>query len=144
MPAKIYSDKDADLNVLKGKTMAVIGFGSQGHAHALNLKESGVNVIIGLYPGSKSQFRRPRNSAFKVFNAAEAVKKADVILVAVPDLLIASVYEKDTQAEPDQAARHSFFSHSFCDPFQDGETAEGHRRDHGRAEGAGPSRASSV
>ena len=54
MPAKIYSDKDADLNVLKGKTLAVLGFGSQGHAHALNLKESGCKVIIGLYKGSKS------------------------------------------------------------------------------------------
>ena len=53
MPAKIYSDKDADLNVLKNKTVAVIGFGSQGHAHALNLKESGVKVIIGLYPGQQ-------------------------------------------------------------------------------------------
>ena len=54
MAAKVYHDKDADLNVLKGKTMAVLGFGSQGHAHALNLKDSGVNVIIGLYKGSKS------------------------------------------------------------------------------------------
>ena len=54
---KIYSDKDADLKVLAGKTCAVLGFGSQGHAHALNLKESGVKVIIGLYPGSKSRGR---------------------------------------------------------------------------------------
>ena len=54
MPAKIYSDKDGDQNVLKNKTVAVIGFGSQGHAHALNLKESGLNVIVGLYEGSKS------------------------------------------------------------------------------------------
>ena len=53
--AKIYTDKDADLGVLKGKTCAVLGFGSQGHAHALNLKDSGVKVIIGLYPGSKSR-----------------------------------------------------------------------------------------
>ena len=55
MPAKIYSEKDASLAPLKGKTCAVIGFGSQGHAHALNLRDSGVNVIIGLYPGSKSR-----------------------------------------------------------------------------------------
>ena len=54
MPAKVYTDKDADLGVLKDKTIAVIGYGSQGHAHALNLKDSGVNVIIGLYKGSKS------------------------------------------------------------------------------------------
>ena len=55
MPAKIYTEKDASLEPLKGKTCAVIGFGSQGHAHALNLRDSGVNVIIGLYPGSKSR-----------------------------------------------------------------------------------------
>ena len=54
MPAKVYTDKDADLGVLKNKTLAVIGFGSQGHAHALNLKDSGLKVIIGLYEGSKS------------------------------------------------------------------------------------------
>ena len=54
MPAKVYTDKDADLGVLKNKTLAVLGFGSQGHAHALNLKDSGCNVIIGLYEGSKS------------------------------------------------------------------------------------------
>ncbi len=60
MPAKIYTDKDADLGVLKGKTCAVIGFGSQGHAHALNLKESGVKVIIGLYPGSQVRAGRRR------------------------------------------------------------------------------------
>ena len=52
MPAKVFTDKDADLNVLKNKTLAVLGFGSQGHAHALNLKDSGLNVIIGLYEGS--------------------------------------------------------------------------------------------
>ena len=54
MPAKVYTDKDGDLNILKNKTLAVLGFGSQGHAHALNLKESGCHVIIGLYEGSKS------------------------------------------------------------------------------------------
>ena len=94
MPAKIYTDKDADLKVLKGKTCAVIGFGSQGHAHALNLKESGVKVIIGLYPGSKS-ISTAKKYGFQVYNAAEAVKKADIIFVATPDLAIAGVYEKD-------------------------------------------------
>ena len=54
MPAKVYTNKDADLRILKGKTLAVIGYGSQGHGHALNLKDSGLNVIIGLYPKSKS------------------------------------------------------------------------------------------
>src|SRR5208282_5134237 len=93
MPAKIYSDKDGDLSVLKNKTVAVIGFGSQGHAHALNLKESGVKVIIGLYPGSKS-IPAAKKFGFEVYNAAEAVRKADIIFVAVPDITIASVYQK--------------------------------------------------
>ena len=78
--AKIYTDKDADLGVLKGKTCAVLGFGSQGHAHALNLKDSGVKVIIGLYPGSKS-IAVAKEKGFQVFDTGEAVKRADVIFV---------------------------------------------------------------
>lgn len=93
-PAKVYTDKDADLKQFEGKTLAVIGFGSQGHAHALNLKESGCKVIIGLYPKSKS---RPvaEKLGFKVFDTAEAVRKADVIMVGVPDMKQAEVYEND-------------------------------------------------
>lgn len=94
MPAKVYTDKDADLGVLKGKTIAVIGFGAQGHAHALNLKESGVKVIIGLYPESKS-IPVAKAKGFQVLDNAEAVRAADVIFVAVPDMRIATVYEKD-------------------------------------------------
>src|SRR5204862_4702782 len=94
MAAKIYRDKDADLKYLKGKTCAVIGFGSQGHAHALNLKDSGVKVIIGLYPTSKSR-KVAQDKGFEVVDTAEAVKRGDVIFVAVPDTKIPSVYEKD-------------------------------------------------
>ena len=72
MPAKIYTDKDADLKVLKGKTLAVLGFGSQGHAHALNLKESGAKVLIGLYPKSKSR-EVAKKYGFEVFDTAEAL-----------------------------------------------------------------------
>jgi len=116
MPAKIYSDKDADLNALKNKTVAVIGFGSQGHAHALNLKESGVKVIVGLYPGSKS-IEAAKKFGFQVFNAAEAVKKADIIFVAVPDITIASVYEKDIK--PNLAkGKTLLFSHGFAIHFK--------------------------
>ena len=68
--AKVYTDKDADLSVFKGKTLAVLGFGSQGHAHALNLKESGCNVIIGLYEGSKS-IKVAREKGFEVLASAE-------------------------------------------------------------------------
>ena len=63
MPAKVYTDKDADLGVFKNKTLAVLGYGSQGHAHALNLKDSGCKVIIGLYPGSKSRGGRRASTA---------------------------------------------------------------------------------
>src|SRR5437879_3262194 len=94
MPAKIYTDKDADLSILENKTCAVIGFGSQGHAHALNLKESGVKVIIGLYPGSKSR-AIAQEKGLEVFDAAQAAKRADIIFMAVPDLRSAEVYEKD-------------------------------------------------
>ena len=94
MPAKVYTDKDADLSVLKNKTLAVLGFGSQGHAHALNLKESGLKVIIGLYQGSKS-IAVAKEKGFEVVSTAEAVKQADVIFVALPDTKQASVYEKD-------------------------------------------------
>ena len=73
MAAKIHTDKDADLKNLKGKTVAVIGFGSQGHAHALNLKDSGIKVIIGLYPGSKSR-AVAKKKGFAVMDTAEAVK----------------------------------------------------------------------
>lgn len=112
MPAKIYTDKDADLKFLKEKTCAVIGFGSQGHAHALNLKESGVKVIIGLYPKSKSR-AVAKKLGFQVFDTAEAVKKADVIMVAVPDLVIPSVYGKDI-APNLTAGKTLLFSHGFA------------------------------
>jgi ketol-acid reductoisomerase len=116
MPAKIYTDKDADLKVLKGKTCAVLGFGSQGHAHALNLKESGVKVIIGLYPGSKS-IAVAKEKGFEVFETAEAVKKADVIFVALPDTKQAAVYKKDI--EPNLAkGKTLLFSHGFSIHFK--------------------------
>ena len=91
--AKVYTDKDADLGVLKNKTLAVLGFGSQGHAHALNLKESGLNVIIGLYEGSKS-IPVAEEKGFKVLTTAEAVKAADVIMVALPDTKQPAAYGK--------------------------------------------------
>ncbi len=112
MPVKIYTDKDADLEALKGKTCAVIGFGSQGHAHALNLKESGVKVIIGLYSTSKS-IPVAKDLGFEVVDTAEAVKQADVIFVAVPDTKIPSVYEKDI-APNLVKGKTLLFSHGFA------------------------------
>ena len=94
MPAKVYTDKDADLGVFAKKTLAVLGFGSQGHAHALNLKDSGCKVIIGLYKGSKSKAVAEKYG-FEVVETGEAVRRADVILVGLPDMKQASVYEQD-------------------------------------------------
>ncbi len=116
MPAKVYTDKDADLKVLKGKTLAVLGFGSQGHAHALNLKESGAKVIIGLYPGSKSR-KVAEDYGFKVYDTAEAVKLADVIMVALPDTKQPAAYKKDI--EPNlKPGKTLLFSHGFSVHFK--------------------------
>ena len=94
MPAKVYTDSAADLGVFKNKTLAVLGFGSQGHAHALNLKDSGCKVVIGLYPGSKSR-AVAEEKGFEVLDTAEAVRRADVIMVGLPDMKQADVYTND-------------------------------------------------
>jgi ketol-acid reductoisomerase len=116
MPAKVYTDKDANLAVLKNKTLAVLGFGSQGHAHALNLKESGLKVIIGLYEGSKS-IPVAREKGFKVVTTAEAVKQADVIFVALPDTKQAAAYEKDIKPNLTKG-KTLLFSHGFSIHFK--------------------------
>jgi ketol-acid reductoisomerase len=116
MPAKVYSDKDANLAVLKGKTLAVLGFGSQGHAHALNLKESGLNVIIGLYDGSKS-IAVARERGFKVYPTAEAVRRADVIFVALPDTKQPAAYKKDIEPNLTKG-KTLLFSHGFSIHFK--------------------------
>jgi ketol-acid reductoisomerase len=114
--AKVYTDKDADLSVLKGKTLAVLGFGSQGHAHALNLKDSGLQVIIGLYEGSKS-IAVAREKGFKVVPTGEAVRQADVIMVALPDTKQADVYQRDIA--PNLApGKTLLFSHGFSIHFK--------------------------
>ena len=109
--AKIYTDKDADLGVFKGKTLAVLGFGSQGHAHALNLKESGAKVIIGLYPGSKSR-DVAKKLGFEVYDTAEAVKLADVIMVGLPDTKQPAAYKKDIEPNLTKG-KTLLFSHGF-------------------------------
>jgi len=116
MPAKIYTDKDADLKVLKGKTLAVLGFGSQGHAHALNLKESGAKVIIGLYPGSKSR-KVAEDYGFKVYDTAEAVKLADVIMVGLPDTKQPAAYKKDIEPNLTKG-KTLLFTHGFSIHFK--------------------------
>ena len=94
MPAKIYYDQDADLGLLKGKKVAVIGYGSQGHAHALNLRDSGQDVVVGLYKGSKS-WSRAEKDGLKVTPVTDAAKMADVVMILLPDQTQRSVFEAE-------------------------------------------------
>jgi len=105
-------DDDADPDALRGKTVAVIGFGSQGHAHALNLKDSGVDVVVGLRPESRSA-ARARHQELTVMPAAEAVAKADLVMILVPDELIGELYRTDVAPglEPGNAL---LFAHGFA------------------------------
>jgi ketol-acid reductoisomerase len=93
MAARIYSERDADLRWLRGKTCAVIGFGSQGRAQALNLRDSKLNVLVGLYPTSKSR-RRARRSGLEVVDTAQAARRGHVIFLALPDSRLPEVFEK--------------------------------------------------
>ncbi len=93
--AKVYYEKDCNLGLLQGKTVAIIGFGSQGHAQAQNLRDSGVHVIIGLYEGSKSWDYAEKELGFEVYVAAEAAKRADIIMVLINDEKQAAMYKKD-------------------------------------------------
>src|SRR6266850_3780071 len=92
--ATLYYDKDADLSLLNGKTVAIIGYGSQGHAHALNLKDSGVKVVVGLPAGSKS-IDVARKQGVEVMSVADAAKAADVIMIVIPDTRHGEVYKRD-------------------------------------------------
>ena len=94
MAAKIYYQEDCNLSLLEGQKIAIIGYGSQGHAHALNLKESGCDVIIGLYEGSRS-WKRAEEQGFKVYTAAEAAKQADIIMILINDEKQAKLYKED-------------------------------------------------
>ncbi len=93
MPAKIYYDQDADLGLLRGKKIAVIGYGSQGHAHALNLKDSGQDVVVGLYKRSPS-WAKAEKDGVRVATVAEAAQMADTIMILLPDQVHRSIYEE--------------------------------------------------
>ena len=109
--SKIYYQEDCNLSMLEGKTIAIIGYGSQGHAHALNLKESGCNVIVGLYEGSKS-WAKAEAQGLKVYTAAEATKKANIIMILINDELQADLYKNDI--EPNlEAGNMLMFAHGF-------------------------------
>ncbi|MEM9026289.1 MAG: ketol-acid reductoisomerase [Verrucomicrobiota bacterium] len=112
MPAKVYTEKDADMRAFTRKKLAVIGYGSQGHAHALNLKDSGYNVIIGLYAKSKSRAVAEEHG-FTVMDTADAVKAADIIMLAVPDMRQADVYTQDV-APNLEAGKTLIFTHGLA------------------------------
>jgi ketol-acid reductoisomerase len=109
--ARIFYEKDCDINYIKDKTVAIIGYGSQGHAHALNLKESGINVIIGLYEGSKS-WAKAEAQGMKVYTTAEAAKKADIIMILINDEKQKAMYEKDI-APNLKPGKMLMFAHGF-------------------------------
>ena len=116
--AKVFYQEDCDLSLLYGKTIAVIGYGSQGHAHALNAKESlgdKARVIIGLYKGSKS-WAKAEAQGFEVFTAAEAAKQADIIMILINDEKQAAMYKKDI-APNLEPGNMLMFAHGFAIHF---------------------------
>lgn len=113
--AKIYYQEDCNLSLLEGKTIAVIGYGSQGHAHALNAKESGCHVIIGLYEGSRS-WAKAEAAGFEVYTAAEAAKKADIIMVLINDEKQAQMYKESVEPNLDEG-NMLMFAHGFAIHF---------------------------
>ncbi|MGE4052154.1 MAG: ketol-acid reductoisomerase [Piscinibacter sp.] len=108
---KVYYDKDADLSLIKGKNVTIIGYGSQGHAHAQNLNDSGVKVTVGLRKGGAS-WAKVEKAGLKVAEVAEAVKTADVVMILLPDEQIASVYKNDVEPNIKQGASLAF-AHGF-------------------------------
>tara|TARA_Y100000766_G_scaffold201788_1_gene173903 strand:- start:68 stop:1057 length:990 start_codon:yes stop_codon:yes gene_type:complete len=108
---QLFYDTDADLSLLNNKTIAIIGYGSQGHAHALNLKDSGMDVIVGLYKGSKSE-SKAINDGLKVFSVSEACEKADWIMILLPDEFQKEVYNKEIEPNLKEGKILSF-AHGF-------------------------------
>ncbi len=117
MANKIYYQQDCNLGVLNGKTVAIIGYGSQGHAHALNLQDSGVNVVVGLYEGSKS-WAKAEAQGLKVMTTAEAAKIADIIMILIPDEKQAALYKSEIEPYLTEgktlAFAHGFNIHFGC------------------------------
>ena len=115
MAARLFYQEDCNLSLLEGKKIAIIGYGSQGHAHALNLKDSGCDVIIGLYEGSKS-WAKAEAQGFKVYTAAEAAKQADIIMILINDEKQAAMYKKDIEPNLEEG-NMLMFAHGFAIHF---------------------------
>ncbi len=115
MAATLYYDKDASLDPLVGKTIAIVGYGSQGHAHAQNLRDSGMKVIVGLAEGSKSRAKAEADG-FDVFSVADAAKKADLIMILAPDQVQGKIYEQSVK-DGLTAGKTLLFAHGFSVRF---------------------------
>lgn len=115
MANRIFYQEDCNLSLLDGKTIAIIGYGSQGHAHALNLKESGCHVIIGLYEGSRS-WKKAEDQGFEVYTAAEAAKKADIIMILINDEKQAKLYKESIEPNLEEG-NMLMFAHGFAIHF---------------------------
>jgi ketol-acid reductoisomerase len=144
---KMYYEKDTDLNLLKGKKVAIIGYGSQGHAHALNLHESGVDVVVGLYNGSKS-WAKAEAAGLQVATVAEAAKAADLIMILLPDEKQAKIYNEEIAPNLEEGNglvfAHGFNIHfgqivppSYVDVFMVAPKGPGHLVRRTYTEGAG-------
>ena len=109
--AKVYYEKDADMSLLEGKRVGIIGYGSQGHAHALNLRDSGVDVMVGLHAGSASK-AKAEAEGLRVDSPAAAAKESDVIMILVPDTVQGTVYRESIEPELD-SSKTLMFAHGF-------------------------------
>src|SRR5438128_1579128 len=109
--AKRYYESDGNLNLLKGRTVAIVGYGSQGHAHALNLRDSGVDVVVGIYPGSRS-WAKAEAAGLKVMRTAEAARAASIVMILVADHVQADLYDKEI-APHMTAGKTLMFAHGF-------------------------------
>ncbi len=113
---KVYYDRDADLSFLDGKTITIIGYGSQGHAHAQNLRDSGANVIVALHEGSKSRATAEKDG-FEVCTVSEAAKRSDVMMFLMPDHLQASIYKNEVLPNLKKGAKLAFATR-ICSSFR--------------------------
>ena len=132
----IFYDKDADLSKLEGKTVAILGYGSQGHAHALNLKDSGVDVVVGLRPDSSSR-AKAEEAGLEVLDIAEAASRGDVVMILLPDEKQAEVWEAEI-ADGIAPGNLLLFAHGFAIHFEQIAAAARRRRRHGRPQGPRP------
>ena len=136
MPAEMYYDNDADLSLLQDKTIGIIGYGSQGHAHALNCKDNGLNVMVGLYDGSKSR-EKAEADGLRVGAVDETAEESDIVMVLIPDHLQADVYKQEiaphlgVREDPDVRSR-------LQHPLRHHRARGEHRCIDGSAEGSRP------